>query len=109
VSSRGWLGIDPEGLLGERGFDYANLFCNPGADIAADPIRFSERVAIVADSAKLDRRRLLQWILAWSGLSALWMVEDGLSAETRLSVAKLAAGELDLLRSCGGERKDRQT
>ena len=26
---RGWLAIDPKGLHGERGFDYANLFCNP--------------------------------------------------------------------------------
>ncbi|WP_017512060.1 MULTISPECIES: aminoglycoside phosphotransferase family protein [Cupriavidus] len=23
----GWLAIDPKGLFGERGFDYANLFC----------------------------------------------------------------------------------
>jgi streptomycin 6-kinase len=26
---RGWLAIDPKGLCGERGFDYANIFCNP--------------------------------------------------------------------------------
>ena len=25
---RGWLAIDPKRLFGERGFDYANLFCN---------------------------------------------------------------------------------
>jgi len=96
-AEREWLAIDPKGLLGERGFDYANLFCNPDGDIAGDPVRFSRRVAIVADSAKLDRRRLLQWILAWSGLSALWMLEDGLPAETRLSAAELAANELGLL------------
>jgi streptomycin 6-kinase len=28
-SSRGWLAIDPKGLVGERGFDYANIFCKP--------------------------------------------------------------------------------
>jgi streptomycin 6-kinase len=95
---RGWLAIDPKGLLGERGFDYANLFCNPDGDIAVDPMRFARRAAIVADCAKLDRRRLLQWILAWSGLSALWMLEDGLCAETRLNVARLAADELERLR-----------
>jgi streptomycin 6-kinase len=27
--ARGWLAIDPKGLYGERGFDYANIFCNP--------------------------------------------------------------------------------
>ena len=33
---RGWLAIDPKGLIGERGFDYANLFCNPENDIEVD-------------------------------------------------------------------------
>lgn len=94
--ARGWLAIDPKGLLGERTFDYANLFCNPDDHIAVDPLRFARRVALVADCAGLDRRRLLQWILAWSGLSALWMREDGLPAQTRLSVAALAAGALGL-------------
>jgi len=92
---RGWLAIDPKGLLGDRVFDYANLLCNPSHRIAVD--RFSQRVAILVDAAGIDRRRLLQWTLAWSGLSALWMIEDGLSPETRLCIAALAATELKLL------------
>ena len=35
--SRGWLAIDPKGLLGERGFDFANIFCNPDFAAAAEP------------------------------------------------------------------------
>ncbi|UTV59198.1 aminoglycoside phosphotransferase family protein [Burkholderia arboris] len=93
---RGWLAIDPKGLRGERTFDYANLFCNPVHDIAVDPARFGRRVALVADAAQLDRRRLLQWILAWSGLSAVWLMEDGLLPDTRLQVATLAAAALGL-------------
>ena len=27
--ARGWLAIDPKGLVGDRCFDYANMFCNP--------------------------------------------------------------------------------
>lgn len=69
--ARGWLAINPKGLRGERGFDYASLFCNPAHDIAVDPVRFEQRVACVADAAQLDRRRLLQWIHAWVGLSAV--------------------------------------
>jgi streptomycin 6-kinase len=30
---RGWLAIDPKGLLGERGFDFANIFTNPISQI----------------------------------------------------------------------------
>jgi len=59
---RGWLAIDPKGLLGERAFDYANLFCNPDlADpttpVATIPDRFARRVALVSCLAGIDRRR----------------------------------------------------
>ena len=55
----GWLAIDPKALHGERGFDFANLLCNPDPALAAEPARFARRVAIVSESAALDRDRLL--------------------------------------------------
>jgi streptomycin 6-kinase len=61
---RGWLAIDPKGLLGDRGFDYANIFCNPDAAIAARPGRLIEQATIIADAAGIDRMRLIQWIAA---------------------------------------------
>jgi streptomycin 6-kinase len=39
--ARGWLAIDPKGLLGERGFDFANIFCNPDEAIATAPGRLT--------------------------------------------------------------------
>ena len=97
---RGWLAIDPHALIGERGFDFANIFTNPDlADpsrpVATDRDRFARRVAIVAAAAGLERRRLLRWILAWTGLSAAWFLGDGCSAAIDLEVAALAAAELD--------------
>lgn len=89
---RGWLAIDPKRLIGERGFDYANLFCNP--DHATATGRFARRVAVVTEAAGLERKRLLQWILAWAGLSAAWCLSDGGPPETALAVAALAAAEL---------------
>jgi streptomycin 6-kinase len=86
---RGWLAIDPKGLLGERGFDYANLFCNPD-QVAAGPERFDRRLAIVAELARLDRARLLDWILAWAGLSAAFHLEDGEDPGGALAIARLA-------------------
>lgn len=59
---RGWLAIDPKRLYGERGFDYANIFCNPNYGIATDPAIFQRRVEQVCRLAGLERRRLLQWI-----------------------------------------------
>jgi streptomycin 6-kinase len=96
---RGWLAIDAKGLFGERGFDYANLFCNPDlADpahpVATDPGRFEQRIEIVSEAAGLERRRLLQWILAWTGLSAAWFLSDGEAPEIDLRIADLAVAEL---------------
>lgn len=91
---RGWLAIDPKGLIGERAFDYANLFCNPDTETALDADRFLARVNTVSHYAQLDRQRLLQWILAWCGLSATWHFEDESDPATALGIAALAAQTL---------------
>ncbi|MFI8483069.1 aminoglycoside phosphotransferase family protein [Pseudomonas sp. NPDC078700] len=93
---KGWLAIDSKGLFGERGFDYANIFCNPDSKSALAPNCFARRIEIVAQVSDIDRRRLLQWVLAWSGLSAAWMLEDNIDPSTPVEVAKLAALALDL-------------
>jgi streptomycin 6-kinase len=49
----------------------------------------------VVEAAGLERTRLLRWILAWTGLSAAWFLEDGASPAIDLHVAALAAAELD--------------
>ena len=82
--ARGWLAIDPKRLSGERGFDYANLFCNPENDPGVmAPDRFRRRLAVVAEASRIKRERLLQWILAWAGLSAAWWLGDGVHPEDR--------------------------
>jgi len=92
----GWLAIDPKGLYGERGFDYANILCNPDEASALAPEYFARRIALIADASGIDRRRLLQWVLAWTGLSATWMLEDGAEPRSRLELAKLAATALNI-------------
>jgi streptomycin 6-kinase len=91
---RGWLVIDPKGLYGEGGFDYANLFCNPDEQTAILPGRLARQVEIVAAEAGLERQRLLRWVLAWAGLSAAWTMGDNLPAEATLRVAEIAAAGL---------------
>lgn len=97
-AERGWLAIDPKGLVGERSFDYANLFCNPDNAVATAPGRLARQVAIVAKAARMERGRLLRWIVAWAGLSASWLIEDGEDehVEPTLRVAEIAAAELSI-------------
>jgi streptomycin 6-kinase len=92
---RGWLAIDPKGLVGERYFDYANIFCNPDAEMATMPGRLSRQVRVIAEAARLERRRLLAWIVAWAGLSAAFNLDDGLPPNGALRMVELAAAELN--------------
>ncbi|CAA9565049.1 MAG: Aminoglycoside 6-phosphotransferase, putative [uncultured Thermomicrobiales bacterium] len=92
--ARGWLAIDPKGLLGERGFDFANIFCNPDLEVATAPGRLARQARVVAEVAGLERGRLLRWVLAYAGLSATWTLGNGDHPELALAVAELAAAEL---------------
>jgi streptomycin 6-kinase len=93
---RGWLAIDPKGVLGERSFDYANLSFHPAAMVAMQTGRLEQRIAIVAGEANLDRERLLAWILAYGGLKAVWTMErEEAGSEAReLAIAEAAAAAL---------------
>lgn len=87
---RGWLAIDPKGIVGERAFDYANLFCNPSNHQTIARSKLYQRIELVAKLAQLDRHRLLDWIIAWSALSASWCIEDGLAPDDRFAITVLA-------------------
>jgi streptomycin 6-kinase len=92
---RGWLAIDPKGIVGERYFDYANIFCNPDAETATTPGRLSRQARVIAEAARLEHDRLLAWIVAWAGLSAAFNLDDGLPPNAALTMVELAAAELD--------------
>jgi streptomycin 6-kinase len=93
--ARGWLAIDPKGLLGETGFDYANMVCNPGLDVSGPPGALDRRVRIVCAETAFEPRRFLTWVLAWTGLSAAWTLDAGESADPpALAIARRAQAEL---------------
>lgn len=93
---RGWLAIDPKCVAGERGYDYANLLTNPDLPTAADPARFARQLDVIVAASGLPRERLLQWVVAFAGLSAAWFDEDGETEERErdFAVADLAATHL---------------
>ncbi|MDQ6886085.1 MAG: 3'-kinase [Gemmatimonadota bacterium] len=94
AEDRGWLAIDPKGLLGERAFDFANIFCNPDSDVATAPGRLAKQVRVVASAANLNRERLLRWVLAYAGLSAAWSLDEDGDPTLALAVAERARCEL---------------
>jgi streptomycin 6-kinase len=72
---RGWLAIDPKGIVGAREFDYCNIFTNWTPQQTIE--HFDSRLGIVASTAGIDRVDLLRWIASWSALSGIWHLEDG--------------------------------
>jgi streptomycin 6-kinase len=95
-SARGWLVIDPKGLIGERAFEFANLFRNPDATTALAPGRLRRQLAIVCREARLDPRRLLEWIFTYAALGAIWSLDEGHDKEAAagIAIAELAESEL---------------
>lgn len=86
-SDRGWLAIDPKGLVGDPAYETANVFINPerGIQIAADPRRIAARGDILAERLNYPRKRILGWAAAHAALSACWDLADGKPITTQLA------------------------
>jgi len=78
LGSRGWLVIDPKGVLGDPGFDAANLFYNPldRIDLTRDPARIEYMARVFSRTLGQSPRRLLDHAIAYGCLSASWHAED---------------------------------
>lgn len=92
---RGWLAIDPKGLLGERAFDYANILCNPDKEIALSKNRLTKQIDVISKNTGINYNHLLKWTIAWAGLSAVWFLNDNMDASLPKSVAEIALKELN--------------
>lgn len=86
----GWLAIDPKALCGDRAFDFANILCNPYKEVALDKGRLVRQIEVIGQETNIDFHRMLDWVIAWVGLSAIWMEEDHLDASLPIQLAKIA-------------------
>jgi streptomycin 6-kinase len=86
---RGWLAIDPKGVLGEAANEIGAALRNPTEDASrfADAAIIERRVAIAVAQLGLDRQRVLAWAFAQAVLSAVWSLEDGFSPVGGLATA----------------------
>jgi len=65
-----WAVIDPKGLIGHRAFDFANILCNPTEAVALAAL--TDRIETISRQANLDPAVLVEWTVAWCGLSLMW-------------------------------------
>ncbi|CAN5586831.1 aminoglycoside phosphotransferase family protein [soil metagenome] len=100
-SSRGWLAIDPQGLIGERTYDVANLFFNPDdlPDIVESRARIERQSETFSRRLNVSRERVLQMAFAYGCLSFAWSIEDGNPSKRRLRISQMVFESLRKLRS----------
>jgi streptomycin 6-kinase len=87
-SERGWLMIDPKGVIGSAGYEVGPFMLNPW-DSPMDRIRFERRVSIFAERLGWERETIIQWSIAHAVLSAWWDVQDGMDASDTLRCAEI--------------------
>jgi streptomycin 6-kinase len=85
---RGWLAIDPKGVVGERAYEFGALLRNPHGFDAARASVVERRCDIIAERSGVGRDRLLAWGFAQAVLSAVWSWEDGEPADHALALAR---------------------
>jgi len=76
---RGWLAIDPKGLIGDRAHDAANGLCNPGSlpEIVRNRERLLRQAGNMASALDIDRQRLLSYVFVEACVVASWCLEVG--------------------------------
>jgi streptomycin 6-kinase len=75
---RGWIAIDPKGVVGELEYELGALLRNPVElpELYTNPAIFNRRLEILTDLLHLDHSRALDWARTQSVLSRIWTIED---------------------------------
>lgn len=78
-SSRGWVAIDPKGVVGELEYEIGAILRNPvePPDLFASTTVIDRRLHVLTEALNLNYRRALEWSFAQAVLSAIWEIEDG--------------------------------
>jgi streptomycin 6-kinase len=75
---RGWLAIDPKGVVAETEFEVGAALRNPHGIAGLHTTEaLRARAEAFSSTLGLDLPRVLRWTFAQAVLSAIWMIEDG--------------------------------
>jgi streptomycin 6-kinase len=97
-SERGWLVIDPKGVIGPACYEMGPLLMNPWTDLLSRKDyrgMISRRIDILHERLGFERERLREWGLAHAVLSAWWSIEEHGDWRYAASFAEMIA-DLDI-------------
>lgn len=93
-SDRGWLVIDPKGVIGPACYELGPFLMNPWGDLLGenDYREFTRRrIDILHEHMGFERERIREWGVAHAVLSAWWGIEDNTGWEYSLAFAEMLA------------------
>jgi streptomycin 6-kinase len=93
-SERGWLVIDPKGVIGPACYEVGPLLINPWGDLLSGKNyrqMTKRRIDILHEHLGFERERIREWGLAHAILSAWWSIEDHGDWHYALAFAKMIA------------------
>ncbi len=93
-SERGWLIIDPKGVIGPACYEVGPLLMNPWGDLLSGKNyrqMTKRRIEILHERLGFERERIREWALAHAILSAWWSIEDNTGWEYSLAFAEMIA------------------
>jgi streptomycin 6-kinase len=99
-SDRGWLAIDPKGVVAELEYEIGASLRNPyeKPDLFSSPEIIKRRLRQFESNMKINSDRALAWGFAQAVLSAIWSVEDGFEVDAGNPALRLAHAILKLLK-----------
>ncbi|HEY3027799.1 MAG TPA: aminoglycoside phosphotransferase family protein [Pyrinomonadaceae bacterium] len=102
-SKRGWLAIDPKGVIGEIEYEIGAVLRNPfeRPELFAARSTIERRLNQFARRLNLDTGRALAWGFAQAVLSAIWSIEDGFAVNATNPPLRLANAIRPMLRTYG--------
>jgi len=78
-AARGWLAIDPKGILGEPAYETGAMLRNPAEpELCADRAVIARRARRICVQLGYPYQRVIGWCFSQWVLSVLWAIEDGL-------------------------------
>jgi streptomycin 6-kinase len=91
-AERGWLAIDPKGIVGDRGYEVGPFMLNQlpaGASASQTMAVLAQRLSIFADELQISRERLVLWAFCHAVLSALWDMEEAAPWHGTIRLARM--------------------
>lgn len=96
-SPRGWLAIDPRGLLGDPVYEVASSFLNPvdAPKLVTDPRRIVRFAELYETRLGYNRKRVLGYAASHAALSACWDIGAGKPVTLQLNMLPLLLAAYD--------------